>query len=84
MDKVLNYIILFFNYLEYLRDWAYEKTAGWVEKREIATKFINNIENNFKKFHPFTLVIGFMILFFIIKFIIKKIRKGWRSISKSY
>lgn len=84
MNFVLNLLIKLLNILEVFRDWIYEKTGRWAEIREIVTNFLNDLETNFKKFSPFTLIIGFMIFFFVLRFLIKKIKKTWNHLSKIF
>ena len=81
MEKLLNYFLLFLNYLEESRNLAYEATAKWADKREIVFNFMNKLESYFTKFHPFTLLIGFLIIFYVMKIMLKKLRNFWRSIS---
>ena len=84
MNFILHYIILFLNFLENSRKLAYEKTAQWVEKREMVTNFLTSLESHFTKFHPFTLIIGFFFLFILLRYILRKIKKTWRRMSKKY
>ena len=82
MEYILNYFLTFLNYVEKGRDYAYENTGKWADKREIAVEYLNRIETQFKNYHPFTLVIGFFVLFIFLKFLLKRLKKIWRAISK--
>ena len=84
MEKILNYFLLFLNYLEESRKWTYEATAKWADKREIVFNFMGKLEGHFTKFHPFTLIIGFLIVFYVMKIMLKKLRNLWRSISNLF
>ncbi len=81
MEYLLNYFLIFLNYLEESRKLAYEYAGNWADKREVAITFLEELEGHFKKYHPFTLVIGFFILFLIVRFFLKKLRNTWRAIS---
>lgn len=82
MEYLLNYFLTFLNYVEKARDYAYENTGKWADKREVAVEYLNKIEAQFKNYHPFTLVIGFFILFIFLNFLLKRFKKIWRAISK--
>jgi hypothetical protein len=82
MEYLINYFLTFLNYVEKGRNLAYENTGKWADKREIAVEYLNKIEAQFKNYHPFTLLIGFFILFIVLKFILKRLMKIWRAISK--
>jgi len=82
MEYLLNYFLQFLNYLEDSRKYIYEATGKWADKREMALEYVNKLESHFKNYHPFTLIIGFFILFFVIRYLLKKLRNIWRAISK--
>jgi len=82
MECFINYFLKSLNYLEELRTLTYEVAGNWAEKREIVTNVISDMENRLKAYHPFTLVVGFLILFILVKYFFKKLKNLWRAISK--
>lgn len=80
-EYFINYFLLLLNYLEHGRKWLYEATAQWASEREYITEQVYYLESKFKNFHPFTIIIGFVIFSYLIKKLIKKVVQFWRSIS---
>jgi membrane protein DedA with SNARE-associated domain len=82
MEYLLNYFLTFLNYVEEGRKHAYEATGKWADKREVAVEYLSKIEAQFKNYHPFTLLIGFFVLFIALRFFLNKLKKIWRAISR--